>query len=396
MCDTVCVIGEHRVMFAKNSDRPPTEPQVVRTFARRAAESTLRTQYIEIPDHDAYTFVGSQPTWLWGVEHGVNEHGVAIGNEKVWTTGKPRTRPAALLGMDIVRLGLERAATGDEALSAMTELIERYGQGGTGELDHDEPYDSSFLIADRNGGWILETCDRTWVAAPIESGASISNRLNITTDWTRASADVGPDADFQHWRNPKVPTTIADHRLATTDRAVTASISDPRAIARVLRDHGAGADEERTADVAPLPKAPGDDNRGVTVCMHVRGVQATTASMIMTLNRDRSEEPRMWAALGSPCVSVYVPIFPACGVVAALSESSTWSRFASLRDRVERDPATLPAIRSRLAAVETQLWAEADAITPGDHDAQAAFTTSAFDPIERALFTLETAIDVAL
>ena len=264
MCDTVCVIDEDRVLFAKNSDRPPTEPQVVRAFERRAAEASRRTQYIEIPDHDACAFVGSQPTWLWGVEHGVNEHGVAIGNEKVWTTGRPRTRSPALLGMDIVRLGLERSSTADAARAVMTALIERYGQGGSGELDHDEPYDSSFLIADRNGGWVLETCDRTWVAAPIDSGASISNRLSVTTNWARASDDVGPHADFQHWRNPKVPTTIADHRLATTQRAVTASISDPRAIARVLRDHGACADEERTADVAPLPDAPGDDNRGVT------------------------------------------------------------------------------------------------------------------------------------
>ena len=392
MCDTVCVVDEHRMMFAKNSDRPPSEPQVMRAFQRRAAESTGRTQYLEIPDHDANAFVGSQPTWLWGVEHGMNEHGVAIGNEKVWTTGRPRTRPEALLGMDIVRLGLERAPTADAALAVMTELIERYGQGGSGELDHDEPYDSSFLIADRNGGWVLETCDRTWVAAPIASGASISNRLSVTTNWTRASADVGPDADFQHWRNPKVPTTIADHRLATTQQAVTASISDPRAIARVLRDHGASADEDRTPEVAPLPEAPGDDNRGVTVCMHVRGVQATTASMITTLSRDRSEAPRIWAALGSPCVSVYVPIFPACGVVAALSDPSTWSRFARLRDRVERDGAALPAIRSRLAEVEARLWAEADAIAPGDRGAQRAFTRMAFDPVEHALLDLEIAL----
>lgn len=385
MCDTVCVFGEHRMLFAKNSDRPPTEPQVVRSFARRAATAGLHTQYIEIPDHDAYAFVGSQPTWLWGVEHGVNEHGVAIGNEKVWTIGRPRARLAALLGMDIVRLGLERAATADAALSVMSELVERYGQGGSGELDHDEPYDSSFLIADRDGGWILETCDRTWVAVPIESGASISNRLSVTTDWTRASADVEPHADFQRWRNPKVPTAIADHRLAATQRAVTGSVSDPRAIASLLRDHGG---EGVPRDVAPLPDSPGEDNRGVTVCMHVPGVQATTASMITTMSPDRSDAPRIWAALGSPCVSVYVPIFPVCGVPTALSDPSTWSRFASLRDRVEGDAAALPGIRSRLAAVEAQLWAEADAIAPGDHDAQRAFTRTAFDPVEHALVAL--------
>ena len=33
---------------------------------------------------------------------------MAIGNEKIWTIDDPRTLPRALLGMDLVRLGLER------------------------------------------------------------------------------------------------------------------------------------------------------------------------------------------------------------------------------------------------------------------------------------------------
>ena len=76
----------------------------------------LRTQYLEIPDGDAFATVLARPVWLWGAEHGVNEHGVAIGNEMVNTVDDPRIAPPALIGMDLVRLGLERAATADEAL----------------------------------------------------------------------------------------------------------------------------------------------------------------------------------------------------------------------------------------------------------------------------------------
>ena len=90
----------------------------------------------------------ARPTWLWGAEHGVNEHGVAIGNEMVNTVDDPRAAPPALLGMDLVRLGLERAASADEALEVMTTLLERHGQGGVGDAVNDVSYWSSFLVAD--------------------------------------------------------------------------------------------------------------------------------------------------------------------------------------------------------------------------------------------------------
>src|SRR4051812_155824 len=196
MCDTLCVLGRERTLFAKNSDRPPNEAQVVEWFDRRAAPGELATQYLTIPDDGAHALVGSRPTWLWGLEHGVNEHRVAIGNEKVWTVDDAHAQPPALLGMDLVRLGLERAESAEAALDVMTMLLERHGQGGTGEPDQDEPYFSSFLVADPRAAWILETSSRTWAARPIEHGGAISNRIALGTDWTRASADVAPGADF--------------------------------------------------------------------------------------------------------------------------------------------------------------------------------------------------------
>ncbi len=99
----------------------------------------LTTQYLTLPDADASAFLGSRPTWLWGCEHGVNEHGVTIGNEKIFTVDSPRPLPPALLGMDVVRLVLERARTADDALDLCTSLVETYGQGGSGEPFDDEP-----------------------------------------------------------------------------------------------------------------------------------------------------------------------------------------------------------------------------------------------------------------
>ena len=41
---------------------------------------------------------------MWGLEHGVNEAGVAAGNATIYTTLDPRGVPDGLTGMDLVRL----------------------------------------------------------------------------------------------------------------------------------------------------------------------------------------------------------------------------------------------------------------------------------------------------
>jgi len=113
-CDTSVALGDATadgsVMFAKNSDRHANECQPLRHVARRehARGATVRCQYVEIPQAPAtWEVIGSRPYWLWGFEIGVNEWGVAIGNEAVFTR-EPYEEPAALIGMDLVRLGLER------------------------------------------------------------------------------------------------------------------------------------------------------------------------------------------------------------------------------------------------------------------------------------------------
>src|SRR5690606_11580088 len=221
------------------SDRPVDEVQLLAWFGRRDPGGEVATTYATVPDAGAAALLGSQPAWMWGLEHGVNEHGVAIGNEKVWTVDDPRAVPPALLGMDLVRLGLERGPTADGALDAIVGLLEAHGQGGSGEEHHDEPYWSSFLVADGRGGWILETSGRSWVAQPVGTGAAISNRLTLSTGWTRSSPDVPPGTDWDARRAPDAPTGIADHRLAATRACVArgGDVSPAEAVA-ALRDHG--------------------------------------------------------------------------------------------------------------------------------------------------------------
>ena len=394
MCDTLCVVGSGRTLFAKNSDRPPNEPQVVEGHPRRDPGGTLRTQYLEIPDAGAAALMGSRPSWLWGLEHGVNEHGVAIGNEKVWTIDDAKHAAPALLGMDLVRLGLERARSADEAFAAITGLLEEHGQGGSGELDHDEPYFSSFLIADARSGWVLETSGHTWAARAVEGSAAISNRISLSTDWTRASKDVPTAADFQTWRDPDVPVAIADVRLGATRACLNdgAAPPTPRDLVATLRHHGErpwGAPGSDPADVSQPPVTVDAEGSGVTVCMHIRDYQATTASMVTELVEDPAVPNRAWVALGSPCASVYVPVFPPFGVPAGLAREDSWHRFAALRNRVETDGEALGEIRAALGPVESELWAHADAAAATGRVAPVEeYLAAAWAPVDGALTVL--------
>lgn len=373
MCDTFCVRRPGGMLFAKSSDRPVDEPQVVEWLGRRAPSTAVQTTYLSIPDAGAAGIVGSRPTWMWGLEHGVNEHRVAIGNEKVWTVDDPRAAPPALLGMDLVRLGLERGPTADDALDAITSLLEAHGQGGSGEEHHDEPYWSSFLVVDPHGGWILETSGTTWVAAPVGAGAAISNRLTLSTGWTRSSPDVEATVDWDRWRAPDAPTGIADHRLAATRACVALGEAvGPRQAVAALRDHGTGPWGEpgatHSAAPAPVPAGVADDWSGVTVCMHVRDYQCTTASMVADLPADTREPMRVWATLGTPCTGIYLPIAllgPDRAVVPpVLADEGAWRTFSALSRAAERPDeegrAALHGIRSALAPIEAAAWAEAD------------------------------------
>lgn len=389
MCDTLCAPGPRGMVFAKNSDRPPGEIQVALPLARRAsAGGTLRTQYLTIGDIGAHATLLSCPTWLWGAEHGVNEHGVAIGNERVSTVHDAAAAPPALIGMDLVRLALERARSAEEAVEVIAALLQRCGQGGIADAAHHEAYDSSFLVAGPSGAFVLETAGSDYAAAPFPGGAAISNRIALGTGWTRASAGVAAGADFGRFRDAGEDTRYADVRLAASRRFLESAPPGgltPAATAAHLRDHGTGPwGMPCTAPrpVVPPPARVGDDLSGVSVCMHVRGLCVTAASMIAELPSGIAEGApiRAWVAAGSPCTSIYVPAFPrsVAGpppfVPPELSAEELWHAADALRQRVEDDPAALAGIREVLGPVEDELWADADDVLgqPGRWDAAGA------------------------
>ena len=172
-------------------------------------------------------------------------------------------------------------------------------------------------------------------------------------------------------RSARRSPTIACERHARAShnerrRAPTAG-GPVAAVVTTFRDHGNGpwgapggsTQPERESAAHPVPAFHDADDRHVTVCMHLRDDQATTASFVAELHVD--QPPRAWACLGSPCASVFVPFFPPV-VPPLLGDPAQWQRFARLRDRVEGRSGALAVVRSTLAPVEHDLWAEADAL----------------------------------
>ena len=230
--------------FAKNSDRHPDEIQVLESHGRRSAGGELRTQYLTIPDPGAAAFVGSRPTWLWGCEHGVNEYGVAAGNEKIYTTTNPNRLPPALLGMDIVRLVLERARTADDALDVASALDRAVRAGRLGRTRHRRARTSRRSSSPtRAAGWIVETDNRTWAARPVGPGASISNRVSLATE---LDACVGRRRAGQRLRRSPAPEAADRPAPTSGSRAPnSASTSAPRSASPTSR--------ARCATTAPNP-----------------------------------------------------------------------------------------------------------------------------------------------
>ena len=154
--------------------------------------STLRCTYITIPQAPhTHAIILSKPPWMWGAEMAANDAGLVIGNEAVWTL-EPDDGPEALLGMDLVRLAAERCSTAAAAVGTIAALLDAHGQGGGCEEGGSEwSYHNSFLIADREEAWVMETAGEWWVAEKIVSGVrNISNCLSIRTEFDNSSAGI--------------------------------------------------------------------------------------------------------------------------------------------------------------------------------------------------------------
>jgi hypothetical protein len=328
MCDTIVVVRPEGVLFAKNSDRDANEAQLLdwRSPREHSPSEKLRCTWIEIPQVErTHGVLLSRPFWMWGAEMGANQHGVAIGNEAVFTTLPPAE--TGLTGMDLVRLGLERGATARQAVDVIVELVERHGQGGgCGHEQRDFRYHSSFLVADPRGAFVLETAGREWALEEVTSVRTISNGLTIPGFAERHSDRI------KTWGSR---CRIRQHLTEEGARRAQ-GIGD---LTEVLRSHGDGGAGPAYDLLTGGLSAP---------CVHPGGLAAssqTTASWVADLSGGGG---RHWVtATAAPCTGLFKPVRvgepldlgPTPTDVA--DPDSLWWRHERLHRRVLRNPAAL-------------------------------------------------------
>ena len=292
MCDTIGkIINDKYAIFGKNSDRAVNEPQVVEFYEAKDYENgqMLKCTYISIPQaKHTNAIILSRPTWIWGGEIGVNEYGLCIGNEAVFTKGK--YGKDSLIGMDLLRLALERTKSPLEAIKCITDLLNEYGQGGNCGYDSDFHYNNSFLIMNQKEIYVLETKDKDYVYKKYNHVA-ISNCLCIEED-----------GDFYANKKCNFKKTYSDFIMTTGSKgnsrralSLASQLNNKEDMFKLLSKHDDNAKPFIKGSVG-------------SVCMHASNsltADQTTMSMVVELIHD---DIKIWlTGCSLPCVSLFKP-----------------------------------------------------------------------------------------
>ena len=358
MCDTICVCPSFSktgaMMLAKNSDRDPNEPHVVRYIPAQQydAGESLRCTYITIEQvRRTNAVMLLKPDWIWGAEMGVNERGVAIGNEAVFT--KLKQGGDALTGMDLLRLALERADSAKDALDVIVSLLVEHGQGGNCGYAKDFRYDNSFLIADPHTAYVLETAGRNYAAFEVKDKAAISNRLSIGSEHTmRCGIEEGEDF-AKKFTEPLFSHFAQGMTRRSQSLCAVSQGADAAQLMRGLRTHapGIGGHEFTRGSVG-------------SVCMHAGGLigDHTTGSFVAVLRKDMPMT--IWTTGAStPCISAFKPVFfgisdSAPVFAEEMDGHAYWLRREQLHRAVLSGLVDAAALRKQRDALETEWLSE--------------------------------------
>jgi len=311
MCDSFVALPSatttKTTLAAKNADCEINEAQAVLRLPRRRYPegAMLRSTHLVIPQaRETHEIIIDKSYWTWGGEIGVNEHGVAVGNEAIFS--KSEEKSDGLITGDLLRLMLERAKSCDEALQVFGDVLTAHGQGGNCELRGNSHFDSSYLVSDRSSAYVIETAGRDWVARKIEGVGAISNAMTIHADWQESCAPLKPNGDgkidfqktFEDEQRVGAVGARQRQKVAYDWLKAREGKIGLRTMADLLRQHPEGYD-------------PADGEVCTNICMHAgphpnRFWQACGAMILEAA----PEGAMAWVtATSGTCVSVFKPVY---------------------------------------------------------------------------------------
>jgi len=386
MCDTFVALpattNQKTMLFAKSADCEVNEANAVVRIPHQmhVKGEALRITHLVIPQaQETFEILLTKAFWTYGCEIGVNEYGLAMGEEAVFTREMSEQKDG-IIGPDLMRIGLERAKTCKEAIQVMTGLLEQYGQGGSAELKGNSHFDSSFLMADQQEAYILETAGRHWAVKKVNSIASISNLLSIRSDWDFSSETAsGPKIDFaDRYGLPEVPPTLgAPMRQSVTLNSLKSALGqiNVKGIFATMRHHGDGYH-------------PAAAETHCNICVHA-GPQETRwwqADGVMVTDVGSHGVLAWVTATSGNCVSIFKPVFlgqdlPDLGPYPGetFDHRSLWWKHELLHRRAMADfDHLVPEIRQDFDPLEESFLAQAETVKTGTPGEKAEFMEYCF------------------
>lgn len=380
MCDTFVNIPSSTtasIIFGKNSDREPNEAQQIVAYPKTIREQKkVKATFIEV-EHPKENFevILSKPFQMFGAEMGVNEYGVVIGNEAVFTKMPFIKKNIGLTGMDLLRLSLEVSKMAIEATHHIIYYLEKYGQDACGGyMDKSFYYHNSFIVADKNEAYVLETAGKHWIYEKVQGYRAISNGLSIEENyaeisknaieyahkksWIKKKENFNWKKAYSQWLMPKF--AACEYRRSSSEQQGNNNKEfSVRHAFDILRTHNAETFSTKNASTK-------------SICMHAAGLlcpHQSVGSMVVEL---RKEKPSTVWLTGSsaPCLSFFKPFYFGTDVLneenfikpISTFDNSYWWQWEKLHRAILKNyPASIEFIKYKQQELESS-WRQQDKV----------------------------------